>query len=97
MANGRRNAPWFRVHSEQGLEILRRKLRELYHYNCWTLDHRDKNGNPISLVGYDWKPDSDWGKVDAELNVWFESDALYEKGIEIIKAGEHEAKSETTR
>lgn len=75
---------WIRIRSEVDLTKLEKMLTPLL-YNSWTDAHRDKNGNPISLIGYDRKPDSDWGKIDNKLNAWFSNDALYERGVALIK------------
>ena len=89
----RPKTPWFRVAKEADLDVLKRRLLGLYHYNTWSSQHRDKNGNRISMVGYDWKPDSDWGKVDPQLNVWFASDALADAGEALIEKHQHQGKS----
>lgn len=88
------NIEWYRITNAASLNGLREKCRGLYHYNTWSEHQKDRNGKFISFLQYDWKPDSDWGKFDSHLAVWFASDELYEAGIKIIKEEAHESKRE---
>lgn len=77
--------PWFRVHNEKGLSQLERKLKSAQ-YNTWSEDHRDKNRNPISILSWDRKPDSDWSRPDKVMGVWFINDELAKRGMAIVEA-----------
>lgn len=83
---------WVRVYHEKDFEVLKKELQSLRHYNSWTDSHRDKKGNPISIIGYDYKPDSDWGKTKNSMGVWFANDELCKVGMELIEANAHEAR-----
>lgn len=76
--------PWFRVKDEGGLARLE-TWPEIE--GCNTFSPRtDKNGKPFFFLGYDSKPDSDWGRYKGHrAAVWCETDDLARKAEDIIR------------
>ena len=87
----RKEIPWVRVYNEKELVELERQLKELVRYNSWGEDRRDKNNKPISIVAHVYKSESGRDFKDCLLGVWFKSDELHKRGMDLIRRFKHEA------
>jgi hypothetical protein len=59
-----------------------------HNYNTWTTGNADKNGNPIIPIRWDWKPDSDWGKVDPATGIIvIKDDVPVEDVVGVLRKG----------
>lgn len=85
----RRKLDWFRVRDEAGLEALPHWIKgRKPRVNTYRLPMPDRNGNPVLMLGYDRKPDSDWGKFEGHTAaIWFASEELAEKSDPFVRKG----------
>lgn len=77
---------WLRINNNDAIKQIPAFVRS-QRVNVYS-PRVDKNGNPIFLLGWDWKPDSDWGKFDGySAAIWLRSSDLEEAADEAICAG----------
>jgi hypothetical protein len=80
--------PWLRIHRKKHIPKLREALKNC-EYNCFSVDHVDRNGNPISILAFDFDmvgglPGLKTARVDRRLGVWFANANVAQIGMELI-------------
>lgn len=78
---------WFRVRDARDIKQLARFVRKR-HVNTRSMPKADKRGNIVILLGWDSKPDSDWGRFQgSSAAVWFGDATLAEDGLRAVNLG----------
>ena len=78
---------WFRVRDEAAFERLPAWIKR-QPVNTYSGLRQDKRGDWIFLLGYDRKPDSDWGRFEGHrAAIWFASEALADMADPFIRRG----------
>lgn len=68
---------WHRINREADLKGIAKFVRKGATVNTYNGPRTDKNGNPFFFLGYDRKPDSDWGRYEGHsAAVWCKTDEL---------------------
>lgn len=77
---------WLRIRNEGDLKRIPGWMKGR---RCNTYNRKpDKNGNQIMLLGYDDRPDSDWGRFKGNsAAIWFASDALADAAEATVQRG----------
>ena len=76
---------WFRVDRDAALPHLARWVKG-QRVNTYNGPRQDKKGDWIILLGWDDKPDSDWGKFRGNrAAAWFATEALANEGETTIR------------
>lgn len=78
---------WLRVRDAAGLERIRGWLKSLKgEVNTYTGPKTDKRGDWIITLGWDRRPDSDWGRYDGHrAAIWFGSEDLAREGDRLLE------------
>lgn len=72
---------FIKITSKRGLKYLKHQLKDTI-CNGITASS-DKNGHPIFCIGYDNKPDSDWGKWRVDYIVFCTTKEFYQQAYDI--------------
>lgn len=81
---------WFRVRDEAALDRIPGFIRGLGKYcvNTFGFPRQDKKGDWIILLGWDERPDSDWGRFKGNrAAIWFASEELARKAEPLVRKG----------
>lgn len=76
---------WLRVRDPSGLDRIAKFLKGR---GCNTFNgpKPDRKGDWIILIGYDARPDSDWGRFQGHsCAIWFASEELADRGEQCIR------------
>lgn len=78
---------FFVVKDENSLIALKHWLKG-HKYNIYNSSSRDKNNNRIIPIRWDWKPDSDWGKLEPVSGIIvIKDESLSNKVEQLVKNG----------
>lgn len=73
---------WFRLRGSTGLDAMAKWLRK-QPVNTFSYARQDKNGDWIMMLGWDDKPDSDWGRFRGNrAAIWIGSDEALIEPVE---------------
>lgn len=76
---------WLRVRGSEALERVIHFVRG-HHVNTYNAKP-DRNGDWIILLGWDDRPDSDWGRFKGNsAAIWFSSQALAHEGERLVRS-----------
>jgi hypothetical protein len=81
---------WFRVRDSAGLERIPAFIKSLgkYNVNTFSYPRQDRKGDWILMLGWDDRPDSDWGRFKGNrAALWFASEELSERAFPYVRRG----------
>lgn len=77
---------WLRIRSEADLQRITKNWVKAQCVNTYNGPRQDKKGDWIITLGYDDKPDSDWGRFKGNrAAIWFSSEVLADAGEKSVR------------
>jgi hypothetical protein len=75
---------WFRIRDERSFELLPKWIKK-QPVNTYSFPRQDRNGDWIILLGWDDRPDSDWGRFKGNrAAIWAGSDKAFALRVEVV-------------